>query len=138
MLGFGKNDHEGIQSAVGAAYDDSRKDDCAHIVFGAADRSFTIQYLNRPEDNEQLLNITGLGDATREQLRKAVDFPTVDDGPNYLELGGDSASPREAIAEIEVVANELGATISDVTETKSFAAAKPSALANLKSILGLA
>ena len=137
MPQLGTTTHNSIQSAVGAAYDDSTKDDCAHLDFEAGRQSFTIQYLNRPEDNEQVLNITGLDDATRSQLRRSVDFPTVDDGPNYLVLGGDSASVTDAIAEVETVVNELEADLSDVTETKSFAAAKPSLLANLKSILGV-
>ena len=137
MPQFGTTTHESIRSAVGAASDDRTKDDCAQLVFDAVDRSFTIQYLNRPEDNEQLLNITGLDDEERRNLRQATDLPAVDTGPNYLLLGGDSPSVAGAIDELESVATDLEATLSDVTEAKSFEAAKPSLIANLRSILGV-
>ncbi len=137
MLGFGKTAHENIRSAVGTTYDESTKDDCAHLVFETPDRSFTIQYLNQPEHGDLFLNVTGLDDATRHSLRQSLDFPVIESGRNFITLDGSSTSVAEGIEEIELVVNELEATLSDVTETKSFAAAKPNPLANIKSMLGL-
>lgn len=135
---FRKRKHESIRDAVAETFDESSRDDCAHIAFETTDGEHTIQYVNR---DLAVHNVTHFDNGRRrKRVLDEVDLgllesPT-DDG--YVLYVSEAETIGDVIEEMSRIAEACGGSLNreNVTEIQSFAASKPTLIGNLTSILG--
>lgn len=137
MLGFGKNDHDSIDSALLEVFGDGG-DNCGHFTFeNGVGEDFCIQYLAR--DGDRYINITGIDDMEgdlRSELIAIDGFENPETHVTGVTVEGAAETAAEARDEIDQALLVICDT-ANVTGTKSFDAGFATVRENLASILGL-
>lgn len=135
---FRKKKHDSIREAVAETFDDSSRDDCAHVSFETADGEHTIQYVNR---DLAVYNVTHFDNSRRrKRVLDEVELALLESPPDngFILYVSEAETIGDVIDEMRRIADACGGNLENenVSEIQSFSAAKPTLIGNIKSILG--
>jgi len=135
---FGKTQHDSAAAAVADALDDSTDNDCADLRFDTGRKTFSVQFADPDDGRDTVHNVAALDKGDPATVADAVDLPIQEQGDIYVLLASDATTVDDVLAEVKAIAAAFDATLDDAAATKAFTLGKPTALGNLKSLLGWA